>query len=75
MCDVGTMVLSMSAFGPMPWRLVRVLAGRNPRYYMLSAQRNRRGRIFLDYLRNGRGTTASGASLPRVPEGFPIAAL
>jgi DNA primase len=42
--------------------------------YILSAQANRRGRIFLDYLRNGRGTTAIGTYSPRVREGFPIAA-
>jgi bifunctional non-homologous end joining protein LigD len=40
---------------------------------MLSAQGNRRGLIFLDYLRNGRGTTAVGAYSPRVREGLPIA--
>src|SRR3954462_14262698 len=46
----------------------------DPQHYMLSAQGNRRGRIFLDYLRNGRGTTAIGTYSPRVREGFPIAA-
>jgi bifunctional non-homologous end joining protein LigD len=55
-------------------RLVRRLAEEDPQHYMLSAQGNRRGRIFLDYLRNGRGTTAIGAYSPRVREGFPIAA-
>ena len=46
----------------------------DPEHYILSAQGNRRGRIFLDYLRNGRGTTAIGTYSPRVREGFPIAA-
>jgi bifunctional non-homologous end joining protein LigD len=55
-------------------RLVRRLAEQDPKHYMLSAQRNRRGRIFLDYLRNGRGTTAIGTYSPRVREEFPIAA-
>jgi bifunctional non-homologous end joining protein LigD len=55
-------------------RLVRVLAERDPDHYILSAQGNRRGRIFLDYLRNGRGTTAVGTYSPRVRDGFPIAA-
>ena len=55
-------------------RLVRVLAQRHPDHYILSAQGNRRGRIFLDYLRNGRGTTAIGTYSPRVRADFPIAA-
>jgi bifunctional non-homologous end joining protein LigD len=55
-------------------RLVKVLADRDPEHYILSAQGNRRGRIFLDYLRNGRGTTAIGTYSPRVRPGFPIAA-
>jgi bifunctional non-homologous end joining protein LigD len=55
-------------------RLVRVLAQRDPDHYILSAQGSRRGRIFLDYLRNGRGTTAIGTYSPRAREGFPIAA-
>jgi DNA primase len=38
------------------------------------AQAQRRGRNFLDYLRNGRGTTAIGTYSPRAREGFPIAA-
>jgi bifunctional non-homologous end joining protein LigD len=55
-------------------RLVSALADRFPEDYILSAQARRRGRIFLDYLRNGRGTTAIGAYSPRAREGFPIAA-
>jgi bifunctional non-homologous end joining protein LigD len=31
-------------------------------------------RIYIDYLRNGRGTTAVGTYSPRVQRGFPIAA-
>lgn len=54
-------------------RLVGALAAAEPEQYLLSAQANRRDRIFLDYLRNGRGTTAVGTYSPRVREGFPIA--
>jgi bifunctional non-homologous end joining protein LigD len=54
-------------------RLVSVLADRFPDDYILSAQARRRGRVFLDYLRNGRGATAIGAYSPRAREGFPIA--
>jgi bifunctional non-homologous end joining protein LigD len=43
--------------------------------YVTSASLARRpGRLFIDYLRNGRGTTAVGAYSSRVREGFPIAA-
>jgi bifunctional non-homologous end joining protein LigD len=56
-------------------RLVRALAESAPQHYILSAQASRRSRIFLDYLRNGRGTTAIGTYSPRVREGFPIATL
>lgn len=54
--------------------LVSDFAARNPARYILSAQAKRSGRIFLDYLRNGRGTTAVGTYSPRAREGFPIAA-
>jgi bifunctional non-homologous end joining protein LigD len=53
--------------------LVSQLAARFPDRYILSSQAQRRGRIFLDYLRNGRGTTAIGTWSPRARTGFPIA--
>jgi bifunctional non-homologous end joining protein LigD len=55
-------------------QLVSALAARDPDRYTLSAQAKRNGRIFLDYLRNGRGTTAIGTYSPRARSGFPIAA-
>jgi bifunctional non-homologous end joining protein LigD len=56
----------------------RSLAGKlvdlRPDHYTLNARPEaRHGRIFLDYLRNGRGNTAAGAWSPRVWPGFPIA--
>jgi bifunctional non-homologous end joining protein LigD len=56
-------------------RLAQRLAHTDPDRYLTSAALARRpGRLFIDYLRNGRGTTAVGAYSPRVREGFPIAA-
>ncbi|WP_439409632.1 DNA ligase D [Bradyrhizobium sp. DASA03076] len=55
-------------------RLVADLASRFPDRYILSAQAKRTGMIFLDYLRNGRGTTAIGTYSPRARANFPIAA-
>jgi bifunctional non-homologous end joining protein LigD len=54
--------------------LAQRLAERRPDRYLLSSKPEaRQGRIFLDYLRNGRGNTAAGAWSPRVRHGFPIA--
>jgi bifunctional non-homologous end joining protein LigD len=51
------------------------LAATDPaRYTSSAALAKRSGRLFLDYLRNGRGTTAIGAYSPRARPGFPIAA-
>jgi bifunctional non-homologous end joining protein LigD len=56
-------------------RIARRLAAATPDRYTLSSDPGRRpGRIFIDYLRNGRGTTAIGAWSPRARPGFPIAA-
>jgi bifunctional non-homologous end joining protein LigD len=55
-------------------RLCSEFAARHPERYLLSAQARRGGRIFLDYLRNGRGTTAIGTYSPRARPALPIAA-
>jgi bifunctional non-homologous end joining protein LigD len=55
-------------------RLVQTLVDKKPDRYLLSASpAGRRRRIFLDYLRNGRGNTAIGAYSPRARPHFPIA--
>jgi bifunctional non-homologous end joining protein LigD len=51
----------------------RLAATAPNRYTLASTPGKRAGRIFIDYLRNGRGTTAIGAWSPRVRAGFPIA--
>jgi bifunctional non-homologous end joining protein LigD len=56
-------------------RIAQRLAATAPdRYTLASAPEKRAGRIFIDYLRNGRGTTAIGTWSPRARPGFPIAA-
>ena len=41
---------------------------------LVSAGKAQQAYIYIDYLRNGRGTTAIGAYFPRAREGFPVAA-
>ncbi|MGE5268835.1 MAG: DNA ligase D [Thiohalocapsa sp.] len=56
-------------------RLAQRLAGSDPaRYVTVADLKAREGKLFIDYLRNGRGTTAVGAYSPRARSGFPIAA-
>jgi bifunctional non-homologous end joining protein LigD len=51
--------------------LAQRLAATAPKHYTLSASlANRAGRLFIDYLRNGRGTTAVGAYSPRARPDF-----
>jgi len=52
----------------------RLAATAPDRYTISAALSDRPGRLFIDYLRNGRGTTAVGAYSPRARPGFPIAA-
>jgi bifunctional non-homologous end joining protein LigD len=54
-------------------RLAQEFARRSSDRYIISAKQERSGKLFIDYLRNGRGTTAVGAYSPRVRRGFPIA--
>ena len=66
--------LLQDALGQYARRLVQTLVDKKPDRYLLSASpAGRRGRIFLDYLRNGRGNTAIGAYSPRARPNFPIA--
>jgi bifunctional non-homologous end joining protein LigD len=51
------------------------LVSTDPERYTVSASVAKRpGKLFIDYLRNGRGTTAIGTYSPRARRGFPIAA-
>jgi bifunctional non-homologous end joining protein LigD len=52
----------------------RLAATAPDRYTMAADPGKRAGRIFIDYLINGRGTTAIGAWSPRARAQFPIAA-
>ena len=52
--------------------LAEAFAERDSRYITRSAPSLRSGHIFIDYLRNGRGTTAVGAWSPRARQGFPV---
>jgi bifunctional non-homologous end joining protein LigD len=52
----------------------RLAATESERYVTVADPAKRAGRIFIDYLRNGRGTTAIGSYSPRARPGFPIAA-
>jgi bifunctional non-homologous end joining protein LigD len=56
-------------------RLAERIARLDPMRFTLAASPGARsGKIFIDYLRNGRGTTAVGTYSPRARVGFPLAA-
>jgi bifunctional non-homologous end joining protein LigD len=52
----------------------RLAATDRKRYVTAADPARRKGRIFIDYLRNGRGNTAIGTCSPRARPGFPVAA-
>jgi bifunctional non-homologous end joining protein LigD len=54
--------------------LAEKIARRKPgKYATLAGASQRVGKLFIDYLRNGRGATAIGAYSPRARRGLPIA--
>ena len=66
--------MTHDAAHPYAKRLARRLAATDERLITVSDPVKRGGRIFIDYLRNGRGKTAVGTYSPRARPGFPVAA-
>jgi bifunctional non-homologous end joining protein LigD len=54
--------------------MARIMAAENPDRYLAEASKTRRkGRIYIDYLRNGRGATAIAPFSTRARNGAPLA--
>jgi bifunctional non-homologous end joining protein LigD len=53
--------------------LAERIVGTDRRYTTSASMGQRAGHLFIDYLRNGRGSTAVGTWSPRARRGFPIA--
>lgn len=54
--------------------LSELMSAADPKRFVATAARDvRRGRIYVDYLRNGRGATAIGTFSPRARPGAPVA--
>jgi bifunctional non-homologous end joining protein LigD len=51
----------------------RLTAASPARYTTAAGAQKRNGKLFIDYLRNGRGCTAVGAYSPRARPGLPVA--
>ena len=54
------------------WVADQFVAQSPERFTANQAKRARRGRIYIDYLRNSRGATAIGAYSPRARQGAPV---